>query len=95
MLNGTGGVPPGPRVMCLPNGWSAPTITADGTVFLGNEEGPFFALRDADGDGREPWLNGWAISWAWTEGRREIDGDKDTEPRNSLLHTWEARSGLP
>lgn len=52
VLNGTGGVPPGPRVMCLPNGWSAPTITADGTVFLGNEEGPFFALRDADGDGR-------------------------------------------
>ena len=58
MLNGTGGTPPGPRVACVPNGWSAPTITADGTVFLGNEEGPFFALRDADGDGRVPWMQG-------------------------------------
>lgn len=40
------------RAVCLPNGWSAPTITADGTVFVGSEEGPIFALRDADGDGR-------------------------------------------
>lgn len=40
------------RFVCLPNGWSAPTITADGTVFVGSEEGPIFALRDADGDGR-------------------------------------------
>ncbi|CAJ1453747.1 unnamed protein product [Effrenium voratum] len=37
---------------CMPNGWSAPSIGADGTVYLGSEEGPFFALRDADRDGR-------------------------------------------
>lgn len=42
----------GVRPTCLPNGWSAPTIAADGTVFLGNEEGPIFAPRDLDGDGR-------------------------------------------
>ena len=36
----------------MPNGWSAPSIGADGTVYLGSEEGPFFALRDADRDGR-------------------------------------------
>ena len=40
------------RGLCLPNGWSAPSIAADGTVFIGNQEGPFFALRDVDGDGR-------------------------------------------
>ena len=40
------------RNACRPNGWSAPSIAADGTVFIGNEEGPFFALRDVDGDGR-------------------------------------------
>eukprot|EP00439_Symbiodinium_sp_Y106_P077182 s559_g16.t1 len=28
----------GIRGMCLPNGWSAPTIDAHGTVFVGNEE---------------------------------------------------------
>ncbi|CAJ1447357.1 unnamed protein product [Effrenium voratum] len=42
----------GVRGLCLPNGWSAPSISADGTVYVGNEEGPFFALRDADSDGR-------------------------------------------
>ena len=42
-----------PRTMCLPNGWSAPTIAADGTVFVGSEEGPMFALRDEDSDGRD------------------------------------------
>ena len=41
----------GVRAMCLPNGWSAPTIDSDGTVFVGNEEGNFYALRDMDGDG--------------------------------------------
>ncbi|CAE7947857.1 egl-9 [Symbiodinium sp. KB8] len=39
------------RTMCLPNGWSAPTIDAQGTVFVGNEEGMLFSLRDMDGDG--------------------------------------------
>ena len=42
----------GIRPSCLPNGWSAPSISSDGTVFVGNENGPLFALRDADGDGR-------------------------------------------
>ena len=41
----------GVRPVCLPNGWSAPTIDAEGTVFVGNEMGKFFALRDLDGDG--------------------------------------------
>lgn len=41
----------GVRGLCLPNGWSAPTISGDGTVFVGNENGPLFALRDADSDG--------------------------------------------
>ena len=41
----------GVRSMCLPNGWSAPTIDSQGTVFVGNEEGNFYALRDLDGDG--------------------------------------------
>lgn len=40
------------RPMCLPNGWSAPTIAADGTVFVGQEGGYLYALRDEDGDGR-------------------------------------------
>jgi len=34
----------GLRSMCLPNPWSAPTIAEDGTVYVGNEEGQFFAL---------------------------------------------------
>mmetsp|Transcript_23618 Transcript_23618/g.44604 ORF Transcript_23618/g.44604 Transcript_23618/m.44604 type:complete len:494 (-) Transcript_23618:70-1551(-) len=41
----------GVRGMCLPNGWSAPTIDADGTVFVGHEDGNFYAMRDMDGDG--------------------------------------------
>jgi len=40
------------RPVCLPNGWSAPAIDGKGTVFVGNEEGNFYALRDTDGDGR-------------------------------------------
>lgn len=42
----------GVRNVCLPNGWSAPSIAADGAVFVGEEDGNFYALRDADGDGR-------------------------------------------
>jgi len=41
----------GIRPFCMPNGWSASTIDSDGTVFVGNEEGNFYALRDMDGDG--------------------------------------------
>jgi len=42
----------GVRSMCLPNGWSAPSISADGVVYVGNEEGNFYALRDKNGDGK-------------------------------------------
>mmetsp|Transcript_23192 Transcript_23192/g.41900 ORF Transcript_23192/g.41900 Transcript_23192/m.41900 type:complete len:469 (+) Transcript_23192:78-1484(+) len=41
----------GLRVLTLPNGWSAPSIDGDGTVFIGNEEGWLFAIRDVDDDG--------------------------------------------
>mmetsp|Transcript_87207 Transcript_87207/g.202992 ORF Transcript_87207/g.202992 Transcript_87207/m.202992 type:complete len:481 (-) Transcript_87207:62-1504(-) len=41
----------GVRSITAPNPWSAPTIDAEGTVFIGSEEGPFFALADLDGDG--------------------------------------------
>jgi len=34
------------------NPWSAATIDAGGTVYVGHEDGLFFALRDLDGDGR-------------------------------------------
>ena len=44
----------GVRPACLPNGWSAPSISSDGTVFVGNENGPMFALRDA-----ERWSSCW------------------------------------
>mmetsp|Transcript_79 Transcript_79/g.298 ORF Transcript_79/g.298 Transcript_79/m.298 type:complete len:160 (+) Transcript_79:325-804(+) len=39
------------RPVCIPNPWSAPTIDSRGTVYLANQEGPVFALRDANGDG--------------------------------------------
>mmetsp|Transcript_118339 Transcript_118339/g.382015 ORF Transcript_118339/g.382015 Transcript_118339/m.382015 type:complete len:463 (+) Transcript_118339:70-1458(+) len=41
----------GRRPMCLPNPWSAPSIDAAGTVYIGNEEGNFYALADKDGNG--------------------------------------------
>jgi len=40
----------GIRAITLPNPWSAPTV-ANGNVYVGNEMGPLYALRDADGDG--------------------------------------------
>jgi len=40
------------KVFCIPTPWSAPTVDATGTVYIGNQEGPFYALRDANGDGR-------------------------------------------
>lgn len=39
------------RAITLPNPWSAPSIDGSGTVFIGSEEGPLYALRDANGDG--------------------------------------------
>jgi len=41
----------GVRPVCLPNPWSAPTIDASGTVYVGNQDGLFFGLRDLNGDG--------------------------------------------
>jgi len=41
----------GVRPLCLPNPWGAPVIDAAGTVYLGNQEGLFMALRDVDGNG--------------------------------------------
>merc|ERR1712183_869915 len=40
---------------CVPNPWSAPTIDATGTVYIANQEGQIFALKDLNGDGQ---LNG-------------------------------------
>jgi len=42
----------GVRRITLPNPWSAPTIDSSGTVYIGNQEGSFFALRDSNGDGK-------------------------------------------
>lgn len=41
----------GLRPLNLPNPWSTPTIDANGVVFIGNQEGGFYALQDADGNG--------------------------------------------
>jgi len=41
----------GLRGLTLPNPWSAPAIDGAGTVYVGNQEGQFYALRDLDGDG--------------------------------------------
>jgi len=41
----------GVREITLPNPWSAPTVDANGVVFIGSEEGGFYSLLDADGDG--------------------------------------------
>jgi len=40
------------HVNCVPNPWSAPTIDASGTVYIANQEGPVYALRDVNEDGR-------------------------------------------
>lgn len=39
------------RPITAPNPWSAPSIDGSGTVFIGSEEGNFYALRDANSDG--------------------------------------------
>lgn len=41
----------GVRGMTLPHPWGEPTIDAKGTVYIGSEEGFFYALEDKDGDG--------------------------------------------
>uniref|UniRef100_A0A7S1S0J5 Pyrrolo-quinoline quinone repeat domain-containing protein n=1 Tax=Alexandrium catenella TaxID=2925 RepID=A0A7S1S0J5_ALECA len=42
----------GMRPICCPTPWGQPRIGVDGTVFIANENGDFFTLRDANGDGR-------------------------------------------
>jgi outer membrane protein assembly factor BamB len=42
----------GVRKITLPNPWSAPTVDSNGVVFIGNQEGGFFSLVDANGDGK-------------------------------------------
>jgi len=42
----------GKRTVCCPTPWGQPHIGPDGTIYIGNENGDFFALRDANGDGR-------------------------------------------
>merc|ERR1712062_724330 len=37
---------------CLPDSWSQAVISADGTVFVGYQDGSLFAIRDDNGDGR-------------------------------------------
>merc|ERR1712060_694027 len=39
------------RAITLLNPWSAPSIDDDGTVYIGNQDGLFFALRDENRDG--------------------------------------------
>merc|ERR1711924_127142 len=41
----------GVRQTTMPNPWSVPTIDANGVVFIGSEEGGFFALEDVDKNG--------------------------------------------
>lgn len=40
----------GERNICLPNGWGTPSLGADGVIYVGNQEGQFFAIRDLGED---------------------------------------------
>jgi len=42
----------GVRTVCWPTPWSAARIGSDGTIYIGNENGHFFAIRDSNGDNR-------------------------------------------
>mmetsp|Transcript_7531 Transcript_7531/g.9724 ORF Transcript_7531/g.9724 Transcript_7531/m.9724 type:complete len:86 (-) Transcript_7531:83-340(-) len=42
----------GIRPISCPTPWSAPRIGSDGTIYVGNQNGDFYAIRDANGDGR-------------------------------------------
>jgi outer membrane protein assembly factor BamB len=37
----------GIRAVCYPNPWSSPVVDAKGTIYVGNEDGHFFALTSA------------------------------------------------
>merc|ERR550532_1832171 len=42
----------GIRTVACPTPWGQPRIGPDGTIYIGNENGYFFAIRDANNDGR-------------------------------------------
>mmetsp|Transcript_30826 Transcript_30826/g.88342 ORF Transcript_30826/g.88342 Transcript_30826/m.88342 type:complete len:580 (-) Transcript_30826:48-1787(-) len=42
----------GVREHCNPPPWSAPTIDSKGTIFIGNQDGNFYALKEAHGIGK-------------------------------------------
>lgn len=39
------------EMICLPDSWAAPTISADGTVYAGFMDGKLYAVRDDNNDG--------------------------------------------
>merc|ERR1712150_63837 len=40
------------RGACWPVSWATPAIGPDGTIYVGAENGVFYAVRDANGDGQ-------------------------------------------
>jgi len=42
----------GIRTASCPTPWSAPRIGADGTIYVGNQNGFFYAIKDLDGNGQ-------------------------------------------
>lgn len=40
------------RAACCPNTWGGPRVSKDGTIFVGNQNGDFLAIKDKNGDGR-------------------------------------------
>lgn len=40
------------RIVCGPATWGSPTISGDGTVYVGHISGMLYAIRDANGDGK-------------------------------------------
>lgn len=42
----------GLRTVCCPTPWGQPRIDSAGTIYIANENGDFFALRDANGDSK-------------------------------------------
>lgn len=43
------------REACFPTTWSAPTIDSNGRVFIGDQDGKFYAVKDLNGDGVITW----------------------------------------
>merc|ERR1711879_481972 len=37
---------------CAPNTWSGPVIGVEGTLYVGNQNGRFYTIRDNNGDGQ-------------------------------------------